>query len=657
MGLIGKETDGSGNIKNGQPFHGGCGACVACWRVLQSMEPTVVRMSMKEILQFERSIPNPAGIEWVIGSGADVGADLYMVAPVGSTSVPSPSALYELDPTTGEATILGGLGVEDPMDMAWENDRSTMYLIDKDSDALYTVRQIQAPSPPPPTTPEIGTEHIGRLTLFTAPATTISKPRGLAWVKTVPPMDSIYMVDDDTDALYTVNTTTGVAGRVGNGFRIVDANDRVRGLAWGRGPGSDNQQGQHLYLLTDSALYRMNRGLGTADKIGSGLGVSDAAGLAWDGRDEDDGGRVMYMVNGGSAPALYTVNTTTGVATRQFLLPSSTLPSGLAWAESTLYVSTVTGELYEIDTSTGSSRGTVKRVGDLGIDEPTAFAWDKDSSIMYTVDEDTNSLYKVTGLLRPYLPNAGDLYYNGGNFADAVMRWDNPSWSRVEDCNTTPTTEDTDCSTYEHDLELEWDNPESEDNPQGWFTVGRTRIRIEVPFFSFDLGSYPGRRVLGRVIPYDAPAWPQLPPSPSQPYALPLDLFCTTWSDLPRFYNDCHTAGVGEVDDKVILAFGSYKANSIEPGRDYYGYWSFNNQIGTGSVTDVNLYGQEGRFGEDPDASFLRRIKARFVCPVIRENKWCVFGIDGRQAMLSPYEDGSTWEWTYDESFYGSYER
>ena len=88
------------------------------------MEPTVVGMSMNEILQFERSIPNPAGIEWVIGSGTDVGSDLYMVAPV--ASAPGPSALYQIDPTTGKATILGGLGVEDPTDIAWDRDRSIM---------------------------------------------------------------------------------------------------------------------------------------------------------------------------------------------------------------------------------------------------------------------------------------------------------------------------------------------------------------------------------------------------------------------------------------------------------------------------------------------------------------------------------------------------
>ena len=100
------------------------GACVGCARVLQSMEPTVVGMSMSEILQFERSITNPAGIEWVVGSGADVGSDLYMVAPV--ASAPGPSALYQLDPTTGEATILGALGIVDPTDIAWDRDRSIM---------------------------------------------------------------------------------------------------------------------------------------------------------------------------------------------------------------------------------------------------------------------------------------------------------------------------------------------------------------------------------------------------------------------------------------------------------------------------------------------------------------------------------------------------
>ena len=61
---------------------------------------------MKEILQFEWSIPNPAGIEWVVGSGADVGSDLYMVAPV--ASAPGPSALgqsYVVEKGVGAAGV------------------------------------------------------------------------------------------------------------------------------------------------------------------------------------------------------------------------------------------------------------------------------------------------------------------------------------------------------------------------------------------------------------------------------------------------------------------------------------------------------------------------------------------------------------------------
>lgn len=38
---------------------------------LTGQGPMVAEMPIKEMLQFEQSIPNPAGIEWVIGSGDD----------------------------------------------------------------------------------------------------------------------------------------------------------------------------------------------------------------------------------------------------------------------------------------------------------------------------------------------------------------------------------------------------------------------------------------------------------------------------------------------------------------------------------------------------------------------------------------------------------
>ena len=275
---------------------------------------------MKEMLHFERSITNPAGIEWVVGSVADVGADLYMVAPVGSASVPSPSALYKLNPATGQATILGGLGVEDPMDIAWDRDRSMMYLIDNDSDALYTVRQIQVSSPSAPVAP--------------------------------------------------------------------------------------------------------------GDATGS------------------------------------------------------------------------------------------------------------------------------------YLPNAGDLYYNGGNFADAFLRWDNPKWVDGDGCGDVPLgVRDIHCSTYEHDLELN----------RSWFQA---------------LDPIPGARE-----------------------------FCTTWSDIPLFYDDCPTAGTLETEDKIVLSFGTFKANLIDAGQEYYGYWSFHHQTSRTSnfETPVRLLSQEGRYRG---------------CATI----WCIIGIGGHQA-------------------------
>ena len=551
-------------------------------------EPTVAGMSMREVLHFERSITNPAGIEWVIGSGADVGAVLYMVAPV--ASAPGPSALYQLDPTTGEATILGSLGIVDPTDIAWDKDRSTMYLIDKDSDALYTVRQIQAPSPPIAT----GTEHIGKLTRLDRTGATISAPRGLAFVGSM-----LYMVDDNTDALYTVDTTTGVATRVGSAIRfgiLVDANGQAvtdvspRGLAW---------DGTNLYMMTNDMLYTLSTTTGIAiDEVGElrvlGEGplptpIENASGIAWNGT-------VLYMVDR-DTNLMYTVDKTTGLGRRANIgvmkFGTHITPSGLASRTSVLYMGSVNpGELYTYNTSDG----VAIKVGSLGISSPTAFAWHNPSSTLYVVDDGTDALYKVTDL-HPYLPNVGDLYYNGGNFADAFLRWDNPSWIRGtnhERCATLIT----DCSTYEHDLILDW-----KDNG-GWFDVGRT----------------PG---IGRL-PNGSP-------------------FCTTWSDLPEFYDDCPTAGVSPNPGVVELSFGTFKAPLIEPGRDYYGYWRFDNQRGTGSTTSVELYGQEGEYDSRVD-NFVK-------CPSVTKDIWCIFGIgDGGEIHT-----GTTW--SYDTPSYLKYSR
>ena len=597
---------------------------------------------MKQTLQFSATITNPAGIEWVIGSGADVGADLYMVAPVGSASVPSPSALYELDPTTGEATILGALGVVDPTDIAWDKDGSMMYLIDKDSDALYTVRQIQAPSPPPPLPmPEIGTEQVGVATQFGLTDVTVSAPRGLAFVGS-----TLYMVDDNTDALYTVDTTTGVASRVGSAtkFGIVDANGQAvadvspRGLAW---------DGTNLYMMTNDMLYTLSTTTGIATLVGrlivggTQAGPSDPFGLAY-----AYGGEFLYMVNRGDSPALYRMSKLGNVyrvasaAIDRFRADVSN-PTGLVWNGNTLYTSNITsdgsGVLYTVDKGTGIAT----RVEALGIDNPTDLAWDNASSTLYVVDDDTDSLYKVTDLLRSYLPNTGDLYYNGDDFADAFMRWDYPRWKRDDTPGSQCEDHVTKCSTYEHDLILDW----SDDG--GWFTVKRASRSI------------PG---------FGSTVWPGYlnEKGEIEAYGDLIDSahFCTSWTDLPQGYNDCETSGVAAEVGEVELSFGTFKAPEIVAGRDYYGFWTFNNQRRDTTPTDVRLYGAEGEYARGNWRNLYCLPHVRGGLDSWIGNNWCVASIADRKVDLfsdttatdSDSDDVAT-RWTYGTPDYVKYTR
>ena len=434
-----------------------------------------------------------------------------------------------------------------------------MYLIDKDSDALYTVRQIQAPTPPPPLPmPEIGTEQVGIATQFGLTDVTVSAPRGLAFVGS-----TLYMVDDNTDALYTVDTTTGVASRVGSAtrFGILDARGQAvtnvspRGLAW---------DGTNLYMVTNDTLYTLGTDTGAVGEDELPLQtrpivfkdtVSEVSGLAWDERDlyfvdrnSDRDARLMYKFLRGLRDEL------TGIVSPVIMQsePSIT-PSGLASpgtdddyqpirAESVLYMGSVdpAGDLYRYNTL----NRVATKVGSLGISTPTAFAWHAPSSTLYVVDDATDALYRVTDLL-PSIPNAGDLYYNGSNFADAFMRWDNPKWIR-DDKHGSPCASDViQCSTYEHDLILDWSND------GGWFTV---------------------KRATQSVLGIGSTVWPGYLNAEGEIEAYGIrDLrdsahFCTSWTDLPQGYDDCDTSGVAAEDGTVELSFWD-----VQGARDHSG--------------------------------------------------------------------------------------
>ncbi len=511
----------------------------------------------------------PRGLSWV-------GSDLYMVSSL-------PGNTYLLDETAGTVINLGPLGIEEPTDLAWDGSR--LFVLDEDTNALYTISGIGLPEPPPASS-GYQTKQVGSAVQFGLTDVTLDSPRGLTMVGA-----DLYMVEDNTDFLYTVNRATGVAGKVGSAG-LATSTIQTRGLAW---------DGTTMYMATPNSLYTVNRAYGTATRVGSfGTGITDAFGLAWDGT-------TLYMVDR-RTDALYTVATSTGAASRvNSNAPRFNNPSGLTWVTSgssrsyyygddeltSLYMGDANGYLYKVNKDTGYAT----YVTWLGTDDITGLAWFDETSTLYFADDTSDALHTVTNF-PGFLPNTGDLYYNGSNFADGFVRWDNPSWVLSFQCQTDPLK----CSTYEHDLTLEWKAS------GGWFDYTR----------SGETGRYPFN-------PFTAP-------------------FCTAWSDLPMGFDDCPTAGVLAAPDLVELSFGTFKASLIEGGHDYYGFWVFKNQRGAGSTTEVKLYGQEGKYGRG-------RWENIHCYPVRAEWAWCV---EGRQ-QASMLESGTTW--SYGTSSYTTYSR
>jgi hypothetical protein len=67
---------------------------------------------------------------------------------------------------------------------------------------------------------------------------------------------------------------------------------------------------------------------------------------------------------------------------------------------------------------------------------------------------------------------------------------------------------------------------------------------------------------------------------------------CTTWSDLPSFYDDCSTAGVTEPNSSTSsYGLGTYNAKAIVAGQQYQAQWRFSG--GSAASTSVNHTWQE----------------------------------------------------------------
>ena len=172
---------------------------------------------------------------------------------------------------------------------------------------------------------------------------------------------SLYMIGQSTNSLYTLDTATGEATRVGR-LGTAATESLPSGLA---------AHGGSLYMVGEStdSLYTLNAGTGAATTIGAT--IADPTGLTSHGDN-------LYAVNEEvrslvGRGALYTINPATGAGTQvgsaDLFGANEAFPAALASFNNTLYmVGNVTGFLYELDPMTGIATrvGTTSYRGVVG---------------------------------------------------------------------------------------------------------------------------------------------------------------------------------------------------------------------------------------------------------------------------------------------------
>lgn len=98
---------------------------------------------------------------------------------------------------------------------------------------------------------------------------------------------------------------------------------------------------------------------------------------------------------------------------------------------------------------------------------------------------------------------------------------------------------------------------------------------------------------------------------------------CTSWSDMPKFYDDCVTAGVSETGSARSFGIGTYDLRLLKQGQTYTGQWNFSG--GSGLSAPVSVSWQE---------------VWKDFCPV--EDPWCMNSNDGGRFLSTTWNWGST---------------
>ena len=199
---------------------------------------------------------------------------------------------------------------------------------------------------------------------------------------------TVYLIGAVNDYLSTLDTTTGIATRVGSSINFGIGEDFPSALA---------SLGDTLYMIgsTNDYLSTLDATTGVATRVGNahqfGIGENNPRGLAFIGN-------TLYMI-GSTTDYLTTVDTTSGVATRvgnsnQFGIGES-IPAGLASIGNTLYmIGSANDYLSTLDTSTGAAT----RVGNsnqFGIGESSATGITSSGNTLYMVGLSSSYLSRL----------------------------------------------------------------------------------------------------------------------------------------------------------------------------------------------------------------------------------------------------------------------
>lgn len=98
---------------------------------------------------------------------------------------------------------------------------------------------------------------------------------------------------------------------------------------------------------------------------------------------------------------------------------------------------------------------------------------------------------------------------------------------------------------------------------------------------------------------------------------------CTSWSDMPKFYDDCVTAGVSETGSARSFGIGTYDLRLLRQGQSYTGEWNFSG--GSGASAAVTVSWQE---------------VWKDFCPA--ESPWCMNSNAGGRFLSTTWTYGTT---------------